>query len=304
MDLRTTSISESMHASMKSGFDGVRAGMDTTSSDNAVVGKSMRRQKERQRLNARDQERTVKWSEMPTARHLTEYCLMKAKEEWQVAKTLVVIHVCMDPVEWWVFKEHATSGGVSAPPRYTRLRRVKVVHQKNLWFSCGLPSRMKYPCRNAVTKQVSMNMFGVRWHSHFQHCYGRDGADDWTQVFDSMMADGFERDYRSGEVINIEGMDFLSQQPESWLSLQDDNNTLETQGKHLHESTCVQKEVALKGVPLPEIRRTVEAGLHGMNEDQEINVEVGTSDDQEPNFEVECHIPNTIHNLQDPFVVR
>ncbi|KAG7356071.1 MULE transposase domain containing protein [Nitzschia inconspicua] len=87
MDLRTTSISESMHASMKSGFDGVRAGMDTTSSANAVVGKSTRRQKQQQRLNAREQERTVKWSEMPTTRHLTEYCLMKAKEEWDVANT-------------------------------------------------------------------------------------------------------------------------------------------------------------------------------------------------------------------------
>ncbi|KAG7337560.1 hypothetical protein IV203_019815 [Nitzschia inconspicua] len=47
--------------------------------------------------------------------------------------------------------------------------------------------------------------------------------------------------------------------------------------------------VAVKGVPLPEIRRTV---------DQETIFEVGTNDDQEPNFEVECHIPDTIHNLQ------
>ncbi|KAG7348757.1 hypothetical protein IV203_011354 [Nitzschia inconspicua] len=148
MDLRTTSISESMHASMKSGFDGVRAGMDTTSSANAVVGKSTRRQKQQQRLNAREQERTVKWSEMPTTRHLTEYCLMKAKEEWDVANSLVVIHAKMDPGEWWVFKEHDSCGGLSAPPGYTRLRRVKVVHQNFLWCSCGLPSRMKYPCRH------------------------------------------------------------------------------------------------------------------------------------------------------------
>ncbi|KAG7341099.1 hypothetical protein IV203_023050 [Nitzschia inconspicua] len=118
MDLRTTSISESMHASMKSGFDGVRAGMDTTSSANAVVGKSARRQKERQRLNARDQERTVK-----------ENCLMKAKEEWNVAETLVVVHTNMDLGEWWVYKEHHPVGRVTAPPGYTRLRRVKVVHQ-------------------------------------------------------------------------------------------------------------------------------------------------------------------------------
>ncbi|KAG7338736.1 SWIM zinc finger domain protein [Nitzschia inconspicua] len=289
-----------MHASMKSGFDGVRAGMDTTSSANAVVGKSTRRQKQQQRLNAREQERTVKWSEMPTTRHLTEYCLMKAKEEWDVANTLVVIHAKMDPGEWWVFKEHDSCGGLSAPPGYTRLRRVKVVHQNFLWCSCGLPSRMKYPCRHiyAVTKQVSMNMFGVRWHSQFQHYYGRDGAEDWTAVFDSMMADEFERDNKNGEVINIEGMDFLSQQPESWLLIQDDNNTLVAQGKHLHELTWVQKKVAVKGVPLPEIRRTVEAALRGTNDEQEPIFEVGTDEDQEPIFEVECHIPDTIHNLQ------
>ncbi|KAG7357922.1 hypothetical protein IV203_014538 [Nitzschia inconspicua] len=29
--------------------------------------------------------------------HLTEYCLMKAKEEWNVAETLVVVHANMDP---------------------------------------------------------------------------------------------------------------------------------------------------------------------------------------------------------------
>ncbi|KAG7350225.1 hypothetical protein IV203_009585 [Nitzschia inconspicua] len=192
--------------------------MDTTSSANAVVGKSTRRQNESQRLNARDQERAVKWSEMPKVRHLTEYCLMKAKEEWDVANTLVVIHAKMDPGEWW--------------------------------------------------------------------------------VFDSMMADEFERDNKNGEVINIEGMDFLSEQPESWLSIQDDNNTLVAQGKHLHELTWVQKKVALKGVPLPEIRMTVETAIRGANDEQEPIFEVGTDDDQEPMFEVECHIPDTIHNLQ------
>ncbi|KAG7350914.1 hypothetical protein IV203_010274 [Nitzschia inconspicua] len=69
------------------------------------------------------------------------------------------------------------------------------------------------------------------------------------------------RDYSNGEVINIEGMDFLSHQPESWLSIQEDNNTLVTQVKDLHELTWVQKKVAVKGVPLPEIRRTVQVEI-------------------------------------------
>ncbi|KAG7344087.1 hypothetical protein IV203_022095 [Nitzschia inconspicua] len=107
----------------------------------------------------------------------------------------------------------------------------------------------------------------------------REGAEDWTGVFDSMMADEFERDYRSGEVLNIEGMDFLTQQPESWLLMEDDNNTLVRQCKQLHELTWVQKKVAVKGVPLPEIRRTVVAELHGRNMDQEPIFEVGTNED-------------------------
>ncbi|KAG7373839.1 SWIM zinc finger domain protein [Nitzschia inconspicua] len=245
MDLRTTSISESMHASMKSGFDGVRAGMGTALSANTAVDKSKRRLKERQQQNAREQERNIKWSEIPTAQHLTEYCLLKAKEEWDVSTNLIVVHANIDPGEWWVFKPHNPSGGVLAPPVYTRLRRVKLVNEKFLWCSCGLPSRLKYPCRHiyAVTKQVSMTMFAVRWHSQFQHYYGRDGAEDWTDVFDVMLAEEFERDHSNGECIFVHGMDFLSQQPESWLSIEDDNNGMVTQAKQLYQLTWIQKRV-------------------------------------------------------------
>ncbi|KAG7357921.1 hypothetical protein IV203_014537 [Nitzschia inconspicua] len=84
----------------------------------------------------------------------------------------------------------------------------------------------------------------------------------------------------------------------SWLSMQEDKNTLVTQCKQLHDLTWVQKKVAVKGVPLPEIGWTVVAELHGRNMDQEPIFEVGTNEDQEPIFEVECHIPDTIHNLQ------
>ncbi|KAG7340137.1 SWIM zinc finger domain protein [Nitzschia inconspicua] len=284
MDLRTTSISESMHASMKSGFDGVRAGMGTALSANTAVDKSKRRLKERQQQNAREQERNVKWSEMPTAQHLTEYCLLKAKEEWDVSTNLIVVHAKIDPGEWWVFKPHNPSGGVLAPPVYTRLRRVKLVNEKFLWCSCGLPSRLKYPCRHiyAVTKQVSMTMFAVRWHSQFQHYYGRDGAEDWTDVFDVMLAEEFERDHSNGECIFVHGMDFLSQQPESWLSIEDDNNGMVIQAKQLYQLTWIQKRVVVKGLPLPE--------LHVADGAQESTF----MDD----CEVECHIPDTIQNLQ------
>ncbi|KAG7371399.1 MULE transposase domain containing protein [Nitzschia inconspicua] len=302
MDLRTTSISESLHASMKSGHDGVRAGMDTANSANTIVEKSSRVLKERQRQNAREQSRTVKWSQMPTAAHLTEYCLKVAKKEWKSSTSLIVVHAKIDPGEWWVFKEHEPSGGVSAPPDYTRLRCVKLVHEEFLWCSCGLPSRMKYPCRHiyAVTKQVSMCMFGVRWHSQFQHYYGRTGQEEWTEVFDTMMADEFARKHSEGECVCVDGMEFLSQQPESWLSIEDGSNEMVIQAKHLHDLTWVQKRVVVKGLPLPEIRRTEEAGPNATNGSYATNCEEqeSISVEQESIFEVECHIPDTIRDLQ------
>ncbi|KAG7341841.1 hypothetical protein IV203_006933 [Nitzschia inconspicua] len=62
-----------------------------------AVDKSKRRLKERERENAREQERNVKWAEMPTAQHLTEYCLMKAKEEWDVSTSLIAMYAKIDP---------------------------------------------------------------------------------------------------------------------------------------------------------------------------------------------------------------
>ncbi|KAG7345462.1 SWIM zinc finger domain protein [Nitzschia inconspicua] len=149
-----------------------------------------------------------KWSKMPTAQHITEYCLKEAEEQWDSSTGLIVV---INPGEWWIFKQHSPAGGVLAPLDYTRLRRVKLVNNKFLWCSCGLPSRLKYPCQHiyAVTEQVSMSMFAVRWYSKFQHYYGRDGAKDWTEVFDVMLAGEFKRDHSNGECIYVHGMDFI-----------------------------------------------------------------------------------------------
>jgi len=287
MNLRTTSICEAMHSSMKSGFDGVRAAMDTCLSADTMMDKAQRILHERQREVAKQQRRWKKFSSLPTAPHLTEFCQKEVDRQWGRRTLFVVVHAKVNMGEWWVFQPHQHTGGVSAPPAYSRLRRVKLVNGKYLWCSCGLPSRMKYPCAHvyAVTQEVSMCMFGVRWYSQFQHFYGRECQGHWTKAFDSMMAMEFDsmmsRNNKDGveEVLDVDGMEFLSNPPVSWLSIEDDTNPMVIQAKHLHQLTWVEKRVAVKGTPLP--------GVHDIEEET-----------HESTFELECHVPDIIKELQ------
>ncbi|KAG7349859.1 hypothetical protein IV203_012456 [Nitzschia inconspicua] len=77
-------------------------------------------------------------------------------------------------------------------------------------------------------------------------------------------------------------MDFLSQKPELWLSIEDDNNEMVMQAKHFHQLTWIQKRVVVKGLPLPELHATDGARESTFEDD----------------CEVECQIPDTIKNLQ------
>ncbi|KAG7340906.1 hypothetical protein IV203_024449 [Nitzschia inconspicua] len=96
------------------------------------------------------------------------------------------------------------------------------------------------------------------------------------------MAEDFERDHSNGECIYVHGMDFLSQKPELWLSIEDDNNEMVMQAKHFHQLTWIQKRVVVKGLPLPELHATDGARESTFEDD----------------CEVECQIPDTIKNLQ------
>ncbi|KAG7373559.1 hypothetical protein IV203_034283 [Nitzschia inconspicua] len=105
---------------------------------------------------------------------------------------------------------------------------------------------MKYPCAHvyAVTQLVWMSMFGVRWHSQFQHFYGRAGQDRWTEIFDSMMAAEFDNfitarkdEDGEGKVLCVDGMEFLSGRPASWLSIQEEQNPMVIEAKHLYQLT-------------------------------------------------------------------
>ncbi|KAG7369587.1 hypothetical protein IV203_027333 [Nitzschia inconspicua] len=132
MDLRTTSISEAMYWSMKSGFDGARSGMDTVTAANTMMDKSDRRLEGIQKENALQERRTQKFSSLPTAGHLTEFCQKGTKHQWGRRGLYVVVQANVDQGGRWVFQPREHSGGISAPPRYTRLRRVKLINTKYL----------------------------------------------------------------------------------------------------------------------------------------------------------------------------
>ncbi|KAG7345194.1 hypothetical protein IV203_032725 [Nitzschia inconspicua] len=139
MNLRTTSVSEAMHSSLKSGFDGVRAGMWTDVATNTMMDKTQRLLQLRDVYNANQLGHAH-------SRFPDKILPGNGEEQWDLRFKYTVVHAKTD--EWWVYFPHTSSNGLSDPPRFTRPRSVKLVEQKYLWCSCGLPSRMKYPCRH------------------------------------------------------------------------------------------------------------------------------------------------------------
>ncbi|KAG7368511.1 hypothetical protein IV203_031254 [Nitzschia inconspicua] len=105
INLRTTSVSESMHSSMKAGFDGVRAGMATDVAANTMMDKTQRLLQLRDAFNAKQLLRTKKWSDMPTAKFLTAHCQEIAEEQWDLRFNYAVVHA------------RSESGGFTSPTR-------------------------------------------------------------------------------------------------------------------------------------------------------------------------------------------
>ncbi|KAG7351278.1 MULE transposase domain containing protein [Nitzschia inconspicua] len=97
MDLRTTSISESLHSSMKSGHDGVRAGMDTAKFRQHNCRKI---QPSTERETATKRSGTVKNGEMVTNAYgctLDGVLSEGRKERVESSTSLIVVHAKIDP---------------------------------------------------------------------------------------------------------------------------------------------------------------------------------------------------------------
>ena len=107
--------------------------------------------------------------------------------------------------EYFVYCPEYTTEQRSIISRFYRLRRVKCIN-KDFWScSCGLPSRMKLPCRHIVTVigGYSIEMFSLRWLVTYQHGFQRNGFEKLTEVFRQMELSEFHRDYDLGETIFV-----------------------------------------------------------------------------------------------------
>jgi hypothetical protein len=186
MNMRTTSIAEALHWSMKSGYDGVCSGNKTEVSASKMMDKAARKAKEIAIHNAGQIIRKQKWTQMSTANHLTDYCQAMADIQWELAQHCVVVHASRS--EWYVYRPDNSGSQRCFPPRYLRLRKVCVVDDTYAWCTCGLPHRTKYPCQHlyAVTGEAHPQMFAQHWTAAFQHFYQRPEAESLTEKMDHL----------------------------------------------------------------------------------------------------------------------
>jgi hypothetical protein len=87
MNMRTTSVAESLHWSMKSGYDGVRSANRTKRSAEKMMDKAERKAKDIAMHNAGQIICKQQWNSMPTANQLTDYCQSLADLQWSLAES-------------------------------------------------------------------------------------------------------------------------------------------------------------------------------------------------------------------------
>ncbi|KAG7349925.1 hypothetical protein IV203_012522 [Nitzschia inconspicua] len=101
-NLKTTSVSEATHSSMKSEFDSIRAGVGKDVAANTTMDKTHRLLQLMDVYNANQLlKKKKKWSDMPTSNFLIRYCQEMAKEQWDLRFEHAVVHAKTD--EWWVY---------------------------------------------------------------------------------------------------------------------------------------------------------------------------------------------------------
>ena len=80
---KCTSIAEALHWSIKSGFDGVRAGFSIENAASNQMSKAERKAKQNQRSNALKMQKTNLWSHFSTKDDLTDYAERSTFQQWE-----------------------------------------------------------------------------------------------------------------------------------------------------------------------------------------------------------------------------
>ena len=120
---RTTSVGEGMHASMKNGFDGVRANQTPTSSASAMMNKSMRKCKDIDIYNAHELDRNRTQEHGNRGAYLTHHAYKFTEKEFSLSKSQRAMQISEN--EYYVYCPEYTTEIRSIIPRFYRLRRVK-----------------------------------------------------------------------------------------------------------------------------------------------------------------------------------
>jgi hypothetical protein len=210
IECRTTSIVESMHGSMKGGFDGVHQANSPETTAITCVKKAKRKADKISRLNARQVMRQST-SDSNTYLYLTDNAEDGALEQSEAAEDLKVIKRS-DRV-FHVFKpddEASIKKAKETPiPTFYRVRTVEFSEcGKYAHCSCGYGDRNKAVCRHIikVMRQRHPQMYGVRWSVHFQHFFERKGWEKMTSYFRRRELEEWGRDPKKKEQIYVEGL--------------------------------------------------------------------------------------------------
>jgi hypothetical protein len=210
IECRTTSIVESMHGSMKGGFDGVHQANSAEATAITCVKQAKRKADKISKLNARQVMRQS-ISDSETYLYLTDYGEDGALEQSRAATDLKVVKRS-DRV-FHVFKpddEDSIRKAKETPiPTFYRVRTVEISEcGKYAWCSCGYGARNKAACRHIdkVMGGRHPQMYGVRWSVHFQHFFERKGWEKMTAYFRKRELEEWGRDPQKKEQIYVEGL--------------------------------------------------------------------------------------------------
>ena len=237
MDQRCSSTAESMHWSMKSGFDAVRAGMNADVAAETMCDKSIRKTKSLANYNADQATRNKLWTDDPSLQLITDWCSRKAQEQWDASSLYKIVKVTES--EFLVFmpieQEENDSNKKNDVTKFYRVREVNLVDNKYCSCSCGLAARMKYPCRHMISLfgKFDPEMFSVRWLIQYAHSFERKGKETLSELFRQMEVEDFNRNKDNGEHILCEKL--IQQKIVDGVFIFDESKVATTSEKELAE---------------------------------------------------------------------
>ena len=203
MNARTTSTAESMHSSMKHGINKVFSSDSTSTSAAKMMDKSILKGNEIFRYNAQELTRHRTANHSLRGTYLTDFAYKYAENEYELSKKCRGIKI--SNTEYHVYtKDEIQNHNKQCPiPYFYRLRKIKIYSGKYMSCSCGIPSRMKMPCRHIIYLfgNYHIEMFSLRWLIIYQYAFEREGYSDLSNIFRRMEYDEFNSNVNGRKTI-------------------------------------------------------------------------------------------------------